>query len=250
MSNFTSNLVDKARNLISKPEESDTTEQPERNGFVRGLFDTISSRKNEDTETTINEKSASEKNKKFDSLTAEQAQSLYQSASPGKVRSAISASVPLAKILFSSGKRSSMDNKTKNQLAVALTYYKDKINTVDSLNDLGEHGSKERIKKLSPIGYQHEGFLSGQDANVNVQNITGNPLSRVLGNFGTVKDKNGTFLVDDDYDNEIYRIPKDLADSLNIKGLHSGGTKDPNHYIVTRDQFDKLKEAGILKDSR
>ena len=182
-------------------------------------------------------------------LSIEEAQTLYKSANPTKIGSAISAAVPLAKMLFTPGKKSAMDNRTKNQLAVALTYYKDKINTVDSLNDLGEHGTPERSKKLSPIGYKHEGLLSGQNSNVNVQDVTGNALSRVLGSFGTVKDKDGNFLIDDDYDNEIYRIPKEEANRLNIKGLRSGKT-DPNHYIVPREKFDKLREAGVLKDSK
>ena len=188
-------------------------------------------------------------NKSETKLSADEAQTLYKGASPTKLKSTISASVPLARILFSSKDTSKMDERTKDQLAVALTYYKDKINKVDSLDNIGQHGSSTRIKKLSPIGYKHEGFLSGQNSNANVQDVTGNPLSRVLGSFGAVQDKQGNFLIDDDYDNEIYRIPKKDADTLGISGLQTSD-KDPDHYIATRNDFKKLQDAGYLKNNR
>lgn len=187
------------------------------------------------------------------SLTLDEAKAAYQAA--GR-HSTLSASVPLLKLLFTTSDKSAMDEATKDQLAVLLKYYGDRVNTVDDLSAAGEYGSEEREafrKRMSPINYKHEGTLSGQDSNVNVQGVEKNQLSRVLGSFGTVKDKNGTFLIDDTYDNEVYRLPKnhEAIEALRAAGVNLQESKgDPNHYIVTRDDFGKLQEHGVLSGSR
>ena len=76
------------------------------------------------------------------------------------------------------------------------------ILSVDSFDELGEYGSPERTSKLSPIGYKHENELAGEKGKgVNESSTEGNALRTVLGMFGAVKDKDGNFLINDDYDN-------------------------------------------------
>lgn len=162
-------------------------------------------------------------------------------------------------------KKARMDRATKDQLAILLANYRDKINTVDSFDELGEYGSKERTSKLSPIGYKHENALAGEKGKgVNESSTEGNALRTVLGMFGAVKDKDGNFLINDDYDNEVFRIDKEELDSnpelkaelqkmrvgKKKQKVLSSTDKEPNTYLVSREGFDLLRENGMLDNPR
>lgn len=177
-----------------------------------------------------------------------EAQELYISADKHPVRSAL---VPFIKLFFG-GKKARMDNATKDQLAVLLKYYEPKLATVENFSDLGEYGSQEREKahkNMTKLGYKQEGELSKQSGNVNIQDVQGNSLSRVLGMFGAAKDSNGNFIVEDQYDNDVYRIPKEyVKQNKNLfKGVQlKTSNDDPNHYIIYENYFDTLRDRGVL----
>ena len=82
--------------------------------------------------------------------------------------------------------------------------------------------------------------------------------------FGAVKDKDGNFLINDDYDNEVFRIEKDTLDAnpelkkelqkmrvgKKKKKVLAETDKEKDTYLVTREGFDLLRENGLLDSPR
>ena len=198
----------------------------------------------------------------LEGLSEEDIVNLYKGANKHAGRSS---AYTLVNHLIPGTKKARMDRATKNQLAILLAKYGDRINTVDSFDELGEYGSLERTSKLSPIGYKHENELAGEKGKgVNESSTEGNALRTVLGMFGAVKDKDGNFLINDDYDNEVFRIEKDTLDAnpelkkelqkmrvgKKKKKVLAETDKEKDTYLVTREGFDLLRENGLLDSPR